>query len=542
MIKRSVSVFILLLLVLLLTLPEFFSAAPAKEGAAGEEKTERMEIGEIASELLIKKEWIYTAEELYEIDLESLMEEMGDLELKRVLTSQQMESLKAYEDFMENYAEHYEGQWGDIEDFKEVKFTLVYLDDDEIPELALVNGTAHADRVYFYTFAEGEVACIGGSGEYGVVAYVEKEGIIFDSYDTMGNVYNNVYRIEGTEAILLQSSSERWIMEEKTGEYIHIYSVDGEEVTEEEFCAADRIWDEYEYKIVEYDGCFLMQGEDVGRNLNQAMANLVFGQADYLKEKVLSESGFTENELLRFEYDDFDRNGKSYEAFAFLGEYEETEDGNYYKGELWFVSASRCVKLEDEKIYSCIDGLMSRGRGQKYIYLVSNEYPTDGVSQVWTVKNGEAVESSISGIGEIREAPDSRWDDLEIWIDASDKTGGTESGAGSGYTCKPYFYGYDWDTDEFERYESKVVNKNRLKSLCGFDLAAEIEAEGYEIVSVLELKNKIVVVNYAMYPEGDESSLIVYDNVMWDCEAGDYWKREERGVTSWRDAGFGGIY
>ncbi len=31
-------------------------------------------------------------------------------------------------------------------------------------------------------------------------------------------------------------------------------------------------------------------------------------------------------------------------------------------------------------------------------------------------------------------------------------------------------------------------------------------------------------------------------NIIWDCETKDYWRKEERHVTSWKNAGEGGIY
>ena len=196
------------------------------------------------------------------------------------------------------------------------------------------------------------------------------------------------------------------------------------------------------------------------------------------------------------------------------------------------------MELEDENVYRYIDGI-TEGSGPTYIYFVSNEYFTHNLSSVWTVKEGEAVESAISGIGEVK---CDRRNELEIWIDAYDMVSDGKEGERYGHTCKPYFYRYSWADDEFVRYESREISKEWLKHLCGFDLGTEIEAEGYEILSILEQKNGIVVVNYAMPSSEGGFSGITYDNVFWDCAAGDYWKKDERGVTSWKDAGFGGTY
>lgn len=483
----------------------------------------------------------------------ALAREIEDLEIETKLTADldagQLEALEAYSNFLIVYrpgfskelSDRADTEWeytADYEDSEGPKFTLLYLDGDEIPELAVVYGLAHAHGIYLYTYTDGKVKQVGESsyGQYGGVGYMEKEGIIFSGYDNHGNLYDSVYRMDGTKTVLLQESGERWVDEEdEEGQYV--YEVNGKETTLEEYLAANEKWNASEEKIATYDRAFCVPDGNIEGSVNRAMISLLLGREEYLKEKVLFASGCTENEILRFEYDDFDRDG-SYEAFVFLGERIETEQEEYYKGQFWFVSGKQCVELEDENVYRYIDGI-TEGNGPTYIYFVSNEYSTHNLSKVWTVKEGEAVESAISGIGEVK---CDRRNELEIWIDAYDMVSDGKEGERYGHTCKPYFYRYSWADDEFVRYESREISKEWLKHLCGFDLGTEIEAEGYEILSILEQKNGIVVVNYAMPSSEDGFSGITYDNVFWDCAAGDYWKKDERGVTSWKDAGFGGTY
>lgn len=211
----------------------------------------------------------------------ALEQEIEDLELKSRLTPQQTEALEAYEAFLEDEAEECIKSFNmtreDFEkrtDYKGPEFTLIYLDDDEIPELAVLDV-----NLLIYTFADGEVTSVGTYGQYGHVNYVEREGIVFSSRDEYKDVYNNVYKIKGAEEVLLQSSSESWHYEVKAGgegkEYC-VYLVDGKEVTNDEYEAALKVWDEYEKKEVLYADCFLMIDRNVRGNLNQAMAKLVF--------------------------------------------------------------------------------------------------------------------------------------------------------------------------------------------------------------------------------------------------------------------------
>lgn len=436
----------------------------------------------------------------------ALAREIEDLEIKTKLAAgldeKQLEALEAYSNFLIVYrpgfskelSDRADTEWeytADYEDSEGPKFTLLYLDGDEIPELAVVYGLAHAHGIYLYTYTDGKVKQVGDSsyGQYGGVGYMEKEGIIFSGYDNHGNLYDSVYRMDGTKTVLLQESSERWV-DEEDGEGQYVYEVNGKETTLEEYLAANEKWNVSEEKIAAYDKAFCVPDGNIEGSVNRAMISLLLGREEY------------------------------------------------YKGQFWFVSGKQCVELEDENVYRYIDGI-TEGSGPTYIYFVSNEYFTHNLSSVWTVKEGEAVESAISGIGEVK---CDRRNELEIWIDAYDMVSDGKEGERYGHTCKPYFYRYSWADDEFVRYESREISKEWLKHLCGFDLGTEIEAEGYEILSILEQKNGIVVVNYAMPSSEDGSSGITYDNVFWDCAAGDYWKKDERGVTSWKDAGFGGTY
>lgn len=58
-------------------------------------------------------------------------------------------------------------------------FELIYVDEDDIPELVCFNGYAHADRTALYTVYNGKLSKVGKYGMYGSMAYAEKKNRIF---------------------------------------------------------------------------------------------------------------------------------------------------------------------------------------------------------------------------------------------------------------------------------------------------------------------------------------------------------------------------
>ena len=98
----------------------------------------------------------------------------------------------------------------------------------------------------------------------------------------------------------------------------------------------------------------------------------VLTRGEELKKKLIEEIGILEEDLIMFNYDDYDYDGY-YEAFAFVGEVYEEEFPVYF-GSIWFVSKDGCYKVMED---SEVDGYTKIGEkmyfeNQKYIYF--NEY------------------------------------------------------------------------------------------------------------------------------------------------------------------------
>lgn len=259
--RRIVSAFIVLLFVLIIAMPVFFSSAAKEESTVQEESTKGICIGKGQVFQSIGNE------------SEKVFENLG---LKSTLTLQ-MEALEAYEAFLEDYAQNYDGEeFENSRGFQGPKFTLVYLNDDEIPELVIADNLQHARGTDYYIYADGEVVLIGEYGQYGQSSYAEKASMIFGEYDGAEVAHYWTYLIEDTEEVLLQSSDLyiHWDTEYEGPEYTYI--VDNREVSEEEYRAAHNIWDDYEKKTVAYDKCFLMLDGNIKENLDKAMAELMY--------------------------------------------------------------------------------------------------------------------------------------------------------------------------------------------------------------------------------------------------------------------------
>ncbi len=69
-----------------------------------------------------------------------------------------------------------------------------------------------------------------------------------------------------------------------------------------------------------------------------------------------------------------------------------------------------------------------------------------------------------------------------------------------------------------------------------------MEAKGYEVTAIVRWSSSdIVTVNYTI-PADEEGPVpcLTYENIIWDCQKKDYWRKDQRGVTSWENAGVGG--
>lgn len=129
-----------------------------------------------------------------------------------------------YRNVLENY--HAE------DEYYTPRFSLIYINDDEIPELAIVEGFAHVYGVSVYTVYDGKVVEIGIYGSNGEMEYLEKGNIIHSNWSGMGAAIDDYYSIDaGNESRICSLNSE----ENYPNVEEHTYSIDGNDVSEEEY-------------------------------------------------------------------------------------------------------------------------------------------------------------------------------------------------------------------------------------------------------------------------------------------------------------------
>lgn len=106
--------------------------------------------------------------------------------------------VRAYYDFLTEYAKD------NLPDAKKIpKFDLIYIDNDDIPELLILEDDCHAAGVKVYSYYDGEVVEIGDFGSFGKMQYVEKEGLIFSHFMGQGDASSDFLKMEDGKAELL---------------------------------------------------------------------------------------------------------------------------------------------------------------------------------------------------------------------------------------------------------------------------------------------------------------------------------------------------
>lgn len=265
-----------------------------------------------------------------------------------------------------------------------------------------------------------------------------------------------------------------------------------------------------------------------------------------LIKKVADEAKVTQQDVRHYLVDDFDGDGKI-EGFMFVGE-EPVDEWSGYSGTIWFVGDSECKQIHDEFEYVTYDdGSIFRTLegGDKKFAAFSDMYTTAAVTNIFYVDGADCKESAVSRIGSAY--IDEETGDLIITISAYDSMCDYEAGSDepmwTGHTWKPYYFYYNKGAGDFAEYGAKEITREELKSICGSDIAAVLESEGYEIGQIIERDNGIININYSQTTvNADGSKSIDYKNATYDQRYHDFvnaWGDGETGIFS---SDFGGTY
>lgn len=108
--------------------------------------------------------------------------------------------IESGEPYLAAYYKLFKERWNGTDpnpDFNQgIRFRLVYIDGDEIPELLLIEPYCHASGAEVYTYCDDKLIEVGEFGSTGKMAYVKKEGMIRSDFFNMGASFNNFFKLE----------------------------------------------------------------------------------------------------------------------------------------------------------------------------------------------------------------------------------------------------------------------------------------------------------------------------------------------------------
>ncbi len=159
---------------------------------------------------------------------------------------------------IEAYAAFIEGKKGNAES-SFLSYTLIHLDDDGMPELAVSYGDSHPDGVTFYHYDGENVNEIVFAGSLGRAYYEKGKGIVFGWYTGMGETYYTIVTVkDGKVAEIIRPAIAILYNEnfEETG-YKYLESgedFDDREITAEKFdeMLSPYTPDQRDYRELEY--------------------------------------------------------------------------------------------------------------------------------------------------------------------------------------------------------------------------------------------------------------------------------------------------
>lgn len=174
----------------------------------------------------------------------------------------------AYYDFLKAYAKD------NLPVAKKIpKFDLVYIDDDEIPELLLLEDDCHAAGVWVYSYYDGNIVEIGHFGSFGKIKYVEKEGLIFDHYMGQGAASSTFLKMEDGQAELLFNLYSHPDPDDRLK---NLYEIDDVSVSEEVFNAKwKELYEDRDFILVGYEDGIPIDETDLKESLLEKVFELM---------------------------------------------------------------------------------------------------------------------------------------------------------------------------------------------------------------------------------------------------------------------------
>ena len=159
---------------------------------------------------------------------------------------QQAPYARAYLEFLTEYVQNSKDGKG-----QGARFSLAFVDGDDIPELLLMEDDCHARGVKVFTYYQDQVAELGAFGSFGLMQYVERAGLIFSHYMGHGESDNDFFEIKEGQAVLIcnmHSTPHR-----KNGIDTSLYEIDGVAVNEKTYRARWKaLYEDQDYVLIGY--------------------------------------------------------------------------------------------------------------------------------------------------------------------------------------------------------------------------------------------------------------------------------------------------
>ena len=155
------------------------------------------------------------------------------LEVPKV--NNEVKAIEAYASFLKERAAD--------EQYPFLSFTMIHLDEDDIPELAIAYGGSHADGVGFYGFDGTGVNEICVTGSLGLAYYEKGSGIAYGWYTGQGSTCYNI-------GIIKDGKLKEKIMPEIAIQYDENFEESGYKYYDDEGKSISK--EEFEKKIVPY--------------------------------------------------------------------------------------------------------------------------------------------------------------------------------------------------------------------------------------------------------------------------------------------------
>ena len=182
-----------------------------------------------------------------------ITEEAKESEIEETVSYESWQ--EAYKDFLLSYEPQ---EYGEQE--YSPHFDLVYVDEDDIPELVIADDAKKLFSTHVYAFYEGKTVLINDYSEFGVFSYVPKENLIHSSWDKNGNIYDSFHKIENGEDVTLASFS--WM----DADLEVSFYIGEQEVSEKEYREQLAIYeDSYEFISFSYDDIYEITEENIDR-------------------------------------------------------------------------------------------------------------------------------------------------------------------------------------------------------------------------------------------------------------------------------------